>query len=613
VPAHPATAEFSPGPFGASLALGQRVGYKDVEMSSGSNTSGPEHWGQQRMHELLTDESGKSLLLLGNEAIVRGAMEAGVAVAAAYPGTPSSEIADNLFQLAQEPAAGIYFEFSTNEKVAMEVTAAAAAAGVRSLTCMKHVGMNVAADVLISLAYLGTKAGMVIVSADDPSLHSSQNEQDNRMYAKLAQLPMLEPSSPQEAKDMTVAAFDLSESLELPVIIRTTTRTAHLKGPVKLGTLPQGKMKRGAFQGQSLRWIAFPTSARERHKVLLGQMDKAAGYADSSLFNRVQGSGSTGVLASGVSSCYVADALEDLGCRDLVTFLRLGFTYPQPRELLLGFLRGVDRVLVVEELEPFQEEALKALAQEAGLTMPILGKASGHLPRLYELNPVQVREAIATVLNLTIRATGAPDLSALPPLPTRLPTLCDGCPHRETFEAVKEALTILGLEEKTIHPTDIGCYTLGILPPIEVGDYLLCMGSSVGTSAGFAVATDQRIVSFIGDSTFFHSGIPPLINAVHNNHRFCLVILDNSTTAMTGHQPNPGTKLAPAGYHHPRIPIEQIVRGCGVTNVVRIDPYQRQTAVATIVDVLATDELSVVIAERPCVLYARHKAVGAEK
>ncbi len=563
------------------------------------------------MHTLLTNEPGKKLLLLGNEAIVRGALEAGMAVSAAYPGTPSSEIGNNLFMLNQEPEADIYFEFSTNEKVAMEVAASASAAGLRSLTCMKHVGMNVAADVLMTLAYIGTKGGMVIVTADDPSMHSSQNEQDNRLYAKLANLPMLEPSSPQEAKEMTIYAFELSEALELPVIIRTTTRTSHIRGPVELGPLPKEKKTRGKFEKDPRRWVPVPAVARIRHKVLLECLSKAADEAERSPFNQINGSGKTGIVASGVAACYVSDAIKELGCEDKVSFLRLGFTYPAPKKLLLDFLKGVQEVLVIEELEPFQEDTLKILAHEEGLSVKIYGKATGDLPRLYEFTPLQVRKAVAKLLDIELNQPEMADLSSLPQLPMRPPTLCKGCPHRETYNNVKEALQELGMEENAIYPTDIGCYTLGLLPPIQMADYLLCMGSSVGSSTGFSISTDHKIVSFIGDSTFFHSGISSLANAIHNKQKFCLVIMDNSTTAMTGHQPNPGIELTPPGYDHPRIAIEDVVKGLGVKNIVKINPYKREESVAALKNVLEKDELSVVISEAPCILYLRR--VGGKK
>ena len=563
------------------------------------------------MHPLLSKDSGQKRLLLGNEAIVRGAVEAGAGVAAAYPGTPSSEIANNLFFISLQGDWPLYFEFSTNEKVAMEVAASAAAAGVRSLTCMKHVGMNVASDVLMTLAYVGVKGGMVIVTADDPSMHSSQNEQDNRIFARFANLPMLEPTSPQEAKDMTIHAFELSEALELPVIIRTTTRTSHVRGPVELGPLPNKVQQKGKFHKDPRRWVPVPAVARMRHKVLLDQMEKALGLAEKSQFNTISGSGKTGIVASGVSVCYVEDAIRELDVQEDVTFLRLGFPYPFPVSTLKDFITKVDKILVVEELEPFLEDEIKILCKDMGLDKAVMGKSTGHFSRMYEFDPLMVKKAIAEVLNTNLDLPKTPDLSQLPTLPMRPPSLCQGCPHRETYNAVKEALKALGQEENAIYPTDIGCYTLGLLPPIQMADYLLCMGSSVGSSAGFSVATDHKIVSFIGDSTFFHSGLSSLASAYHNEHKFCLVILDNSTTAMTGHQPNPGIEIRPPGYDKPRIAIEDAVKGLGIKNVFKVNPYKKKEAVALFKDVLAKDELSVVIAEAPCILY--YKKFGGKK
>ncbi len=563
------------------------------------------------MHKLLEDSPGKKLLLLGNEAIVRGALEAGVAVCAAYPGTPSSEIANNLFFISQEPSSPLYFEFSTNEKVAMEVAAAASASGVRSLTCMKHVGMNVASDVLMTLAYVGTKAGMVIVTADDPSMHSSQNEQDNRCHARFSGLPMLEPTSPQEAKDMTIAAFDISEKLELPVMVRTTTRTSHVRGPVELERLPDETVKKGRFQKDPRRWVPVPAVARIRHEVLLKAEEKARSLAEGSSYNHIDGDGSLGILATGVGASYAADAINELGLAGKVKFLRLGFVYPYPDKLLLEFMQGLKKVLVVEELEPFHEDRLKVLAHEHGLEVAILGKKSGHFSRLYEFDPGHVKEMIADTASVEYRLPAMPDLSEIPQLPMRPPSLCPGCPHRETYNGIKEALKALGEEERAVYPTDIGCYTLGLLPPIQMADYLLCMGSSVGTSAGFSVATDHKIISFIGDSTFFHSGISPLANAVHNEHKFCLVILDNSTTAMTGHQPNPGISLRPPGYDKPRVEIEKVVKACGVKSVVKVNPYKRKESLEAYKEVLSKDELTVIIAEAPCILYL--KRVGGKR
>ena len=563
------------------------------------------------MHPLLSKDTGEKRLLLGNEAIVRGAIEAGAAVSSAYPGTPSSEIANNLFFISLQGDWPLYFEFSTNEKVAMEVAAAAAAAGVRSLTCMKHVGMNVAADVLMTLAYVGVKAGMVIVTADDPSMHSSQNEQDNRTYAKFSCLPMLEPTSPQEAKEMTIKAFELSEALELPVILRTTTRTSHVRGPVELGPLPEKVKQKGKFEKDPRRWVPVPAVARIRHKVLLERSEQARGFAEKSPFNTITGNGPVGIVASGVSACYVEDAISELNVGSEVSFLKLGFPFPFPQAMLKNFINSVEKILVVEELEPFLEDEIKILCKDMGRDIQILGKGSGHFSRMYEFDPLMVKKAISEVLGKTLAPPEMPDLSSIPTLPMRPPTLCQGCPHRETYNAVKEALKGLGEEERAIYPTDIGCYTLGLLPPIQMADYLLCMGSSVGSSSGFSVSTDHKIISFIGDSTFFHSGLSSLASAYHNQHKFCLVILDNSTTAMTGHQPNPGIEIRPPGYDRPRIPIEEAVRGLGIRNVHKVNPYKKKDAVALFKEVLAKDELSVVIAEAPCILY--YKKFGGKK
>ncbi len=564
---------------------------------------------EAQMHPLLTDQPGEKLLLLGNEAIARGAIEAGVGLAAAYPGTPSSEIANTLFQISRET--DLCFEFSVNEKVAMEVAAAGAAAGVRTLTCMKHVGLNVAADALMTLAYIGIKAGMVIVTADDPSMHSSQNEQDNRFYARLSGLPMLEPATPQEAKEMTVFAFELSERLELPVILRTTTRTSHVRAPVTLGPLLEATRTKGHFEKDPGRFVPVPAVARARHQVLLQRGKEAQVMADGSRFNQRIGQGSLGIITSGVAVNYVLDALEALEIQDRVEVLKLGFTHPWPVGLLSEFLKSVKTALVVEELEPYLEEAARVVAQERGIKVDILGKASGHLPRLYEFNPAQIREVIAEVAGIEHHPPQRPDLSWLPELPPRPPSLCPGCPHRETYLIIKDVLKDLG--EEAIYPTDIGCYTLGLLPPIQMADYLICMGSSVGSACGFSATTDQRIISFIGDSTFFHAGLSPLVNAVYNRHRFTLVVLDNETTAMTGHQPTPSQEIMPPGYEHPRVSIEEICRATGVKKVVTINPYQKKEAREKVKKALEGRDLSVIVSRAPCILYARKFGISKAK
>ncbi len=558
------------------------------------------------MHPIVEAQKGDQLLLLGNEAIVRGALEAGLRVAAAYPGTPSSEIGNLLFQLEKE-LPGLYFEFSTNEKVAMEVAAAAAASGLRSLTCLKHVGLNVAADALMTLAYIGVRGGMVIVTADDPSCHSSQNEQDNRLYARFAGLPMLEPASPEEARRMTAYAFELSEKLEVPVILRTTTRVSHARAVVTAGEIADYHQRVvGRFEKDPRRWVPVPAVARVRHQVLLEKVREATILADGSSWNRLSGEGSFGLVTSGVAVNYVLDALEELGLQEKIKLLILGFTYPHPMGLLADFLKGLETCLVVEELEPFLEEAVRLVAQERGLSVNVLGKATGHLPRLYEFTPGLVKEAMAKALGVEREVPQKPDLSWVPELPPRPPTLCPGCPHRETYLVIKEVLEELGEASNTIYPTDIGCYTLGLLPPIQMADYLICMGSSVGSSCGFSVATDQRVVSFIGDSTFFHAGLSPLASAVYNKHRFTLVIMDNETTAMTGHQPVPSQELRWPGLEdRPRIDLEAVVRALGVTQVVTINPYHKEEAKDLVRPVLSSRELGVIISKAPCILFRK--------
>ena len=551
------------------------------------------------MHKLLTDQPGEKMLLLGNEAIARGALEAGVAFAATYPGTPSSEISLNLFQIAQET--DLYFEYSTNEKVALEVAAAAANCGLRSICMMKHVGLNVAADALMTLAYVGTRAGLVIISADDPFMFSSQNEQDNRYYGKLSGLSILEPSSVEEAKAMVPHAFELSETLHEPVILRTTTRINHSNAVVPLGKLMAPETK-GHFAKDPMNFVTVPAVSRQLHARLLERMAQAQQLAEESPFNFEEGNGTWGIVCNGVSYTYVADAIEDLAIEDSVRVLRIGFSHPLPAERIGTFLDACEKVLVVEEGEPYMEEGLKAIAQERGLTLPIKGKGSDLFSRLYEFDPAMVRQRLAAYFGIDAAQPQTPDLSDVPEIPQRPPTLCAGCSHRATFYAVKKATE--GMD--VIHPSDIGCYTLGFLPPLSMGDFVICMGASTGSAGGFAQATAQKVVSFIGDSTFFHSGIPGLINAVFNSHDLTLVILDNRTTAMTGHQPNPGVdmqELKLEGYG--QVALEPLVKAIGVPHVTTIRPYQVKKSIAAIREAVEFEGVSVIIAEEKCALYAK--------
>ena len=551
------------------------------------------------MHKLLTDNPGQKMLLLGNAAIARGAIEAGVAFATTYPGTPSSEISLNLFQISQET--DLYFEYSTNEKVALELAAAAANSGVRTMCMMKHVGMNVAADVFMTLAYIGVKAGMVILTADDPFMFSSQNEQDNRYFAKLSGLPMLEPSSVEEAKEMMPYAFDLSENLGEPVLFRTTTRVNHSNEVITLGPIKEIKPK-GDFVKDSFNYVCVPAVSRKLHVRLLENLDKAEKIAATSPFNIVEGSGKWGIICNGVSYNYVSDAVKELNIKDKTKILRLGFSHPMPEILIKDFLKQCDKVLIVEEGEPYMEEWVKSFAQEAGLTISIKGKSKELFSRLYEFDPAMVRKGIAEFFNISYTAPVKPDLSDIPEIPQRPPTLCAGCSHRATFYAVKQACK--GTD--TIHPSDIGCYTLGFLPPLSMADFVVCMGASVGSSCGFSKVTDKKVVSFIGDSTFFHSGIAGLINAVFNKHNFTLVILDNGITAMTGHQPNPGVDMEKMNLNgYGRVSIEKLVRAVGVEHVSVIKPFKVKKSIETIKEAIAFKGVSVIISQEICSLYAK--------
>lgn len=552
------------------------------------------------MSELLSGLAGERRLLLGNEAIVRGALESGVAMITTYPGTPASEIGDRAYEISR--LTDLKFEYSVNEKVALEVAAGAAAAGWRTLCAMKHVGLNVAADALITLAYVGVRGGMVVVTADDPSLFSSQNEQDNRFYARMSGLPLLEPAGPQEAKEMTRAAFVLSEELGLPVLLRTTTRVNHTRGPVILGELAP-RPGPGRFHKDPFRQVMVPAVARQAHGRLLEAQLQAKNLAETSPFNRVTGQGQFGIVTSGVSSSYVADAVHELGIADQVAVLKLGFTHPLPEKLVGDFLASRDRVLVVEELEPFLEAQLQAVAQTRGLDLPIRGKGPGLFSRLYEYHPGLVREKIAAYFTIPYAAPAPVDpVTALgQDLPDRPPNLCPGCPHRSMYYAVKIALRDLGMEG--VFPTDIGCYTLGLLPPLSMADFLICMGSSISTAAGISRATHQKVVAFIGDSTFFHAGLPALTNAVHQRHDFLLVILDNGTTAMTGHQPHPGVRTVPPGYPGEHVPINRVVQALGVEQRWVVNPFKYQETLEATKAALEASGLRVIISQAPCYLY----------
>jgi len=545
------------------------------------------------MMQLLEDRPGNKVLLLGNEGIVRGALEAGVEVATAYPGTPSSEIADTFYALSQR--SDLYFEYSTNEKVALEVAAGAAIAGIRSLCSMKHVGLNVAADPLNTLSYTGVKAGLVIITADDPSMHSSQNEQDNRWYAKLSLLPMLEPSDPTEAQEVTRAAFELSEELELPVLLRTTTRVNHTRGVCTFTDMIPRRFE-GHFEKDFMRWVPVPLVARGLRPILLSKQEKAYEAMRKLKLDRREGQGTKGIITSGVAYAYVKEVLDELDVAESTQVLKITSIHPLPRYLIEEMLTSCSEILVVEELEPYLETDIKAIAQEISAQCVIHGKGEQWIPRMYELSGDRIRPALARLHNIPIEAPCKPDI---PQLPTRPPLLCAGCTHRTTYYAVKSVAD----GKDTYYASDIGCYTLGLLPPLATTDSFLCMGSSVTQASGASINNQQKHVAFIGDSTFFHSGITGLVNAVHNKHNLFLMILDNSTTAMTGHQPLPASDLIEEKQHS--VNLEQVVRGCGVDDLHVINPENLKDSIGVIQDAYNRSGVRVIISRQPCPLFNR--------
>jgi len=518
-------------------------------------------------------------MLSGNEAVARGAWEAGVAVASAYPGTPSTEILENLVRYPN-----VYCEWATNEKVAVDVAAGAAYAGKRALSTMKHVGLNVAADSLMYIALTGAEAGLVIVSADDPAMHSSQNEQDNRTFAKFARIPCLEPSDSQEAKDLTIAAFGLSERFDTPVLLRLTTRICHSKSAVELGerVTPEEPASPRKFPRNPAKYVMMPGNAIKRHPITEQRMKDVAAFAETFPYNRIEsGDSKLGIITAGVAYQYTKEVFPD------ASVLHLGITWPLPEALIRQFSASVERLIIIEELDPFIEEAVRLLgiACEGKSIFPICG----------ELDPRVVRESAVKVGLLPAEASISLQSVDTGPLPVRPPVLCPGCPHRGAFYVLSKL--------KVPVNGDIGCYTLGIIPPLNAVHTCGCMGAGIGVAHGAALAgSPEHHVAVIGDSTFFHSGIPALINVVYNQTAVLTIIMDNRTTGMTGHQDNPGTGRTLMGKPAPELRLEPLVRALGVKHVKTVPAFKMDEIEATIKAYLKLDEPAVLITEEPCAL-----------
>ena len=548
-------------------------------------------------HPLLDGGRGERHLLLGNEAIVRGALEAGVHMVTCYPGTPSSEVPDTFRRLGGKDRYKL--EYAVNEKVAFEVAAGGALAGAMCLVTMKHVGLNVAADPLFTSAYTGLPGGLVILSADDPGCHSSQNEQDNRSYARAAMLPCFEPASAQEAHDMTREAFRLARELQQPVLMRTTTRINHMRGPVEFDDLPASRTM-VPFERNPGRFVPVPAVARKRHAAILEIMEKARALAETSRFNTEHGADSRlGIITSGVARNYLADALASGGWEDRVRVLELGMTWPLPEKRITAFLEKCDRVLILEEGPALLEHDVRALAQREGCKALLEGK-DATLTELDEYSTTLTLRRLAAFLGCPAPLKGSN--AQIAALPGRPPNLCAGCSHRAVFYAVRQ---VFG--DDAYYSSDIGCYTLGMLPPLKCADFLVCMGSSISAGSGFARASGKPVVAFIGDSTFFHSGMTGLANAVFNQHNLLVVILDNGTTAMTGHQPNPGMMQEMLGDDACHLDIEAIVRAMGVTSCTKVRSFNVKAVMKTLEEMKQQSGVRVLITEEPCALYARRQ------
>ena len=513
-------------------------------------------------------------MLSGNEGIAWGAYEAGATVATGYPGTPSTEVMDNLLQFKS-----IAIEWCPNEKVALEVGSGASLAGARALVVMKHVGVNVAADPLLTLPYIGVKGGLVLITADDPQMYSSQNEQDNRNYARFAKVPMLEPSDSQEAKDFVKVAFQLSERFDTVTMLRTTTRISHSETIVKMGRISKIDKPSGPVKNPQ-KYVMVPVNARERHRLVEKRLTDLTAFAEKFPGNRIEwGKKDMGIITSGACYQYAKEVFPE------ASYLKLGMVYPLPVEMIRQFAGQVKKVYVVEELDPFLEVEIKALG------IDVTGKEV--LPVLGEFDPGVVEEGIKSKGIKSPKPSQQQDA-----IPARPPNLCPGCPHRGIFYIFNKL--------KVFVAGDIGCYTLAYMPPLSALDTCICMGAGIGQAHGVEqVMNDEalgKVVAVIGDSTFFHSGITSLLNTSYNKGKGTVVILDNRFTAMTGGQEHPGTGFTMRGEETHMVDYYQLCQALGVKNIRKVDPYNIKETFNVIKEEVHRPELSVVISEAPCIL-----------
>ena len=539
--------------------------------------------------------------LMGNEAIALGALAAGVQVAAGYPGTPSTEVLETL---ARRRPQGVYVEWSVNEKAALEVAAGAAYSGARALVTMKQVGLNVASDPLMSLSYIGVKGALVVLVADDPGPISSQTEQDTRTFGMYSKIPVFDPSDAREAFRMMGDAFRLSEEYGTPVIVRPTTRIDHAYRDMEVPD--EDEYERHPAEGfvrDPSRWVIFPRLSTANHAKMEARNDELSRVLSRYPGNMVlpeEGVRGRGIVSQGASWTYVLEALpEDARPR----LMKVGTPFPFPEDLALDFLSGLDEVLAVEELDPVLERALQDVIGRHGLSVRVRGKRDGTVKRAGENTPGEVRAAVRGWLGA--KGGAAPAAAAredLPPLPVRAPVLCAGCPHRASFYAVKRAMQ----GQKAVFCGDIGCYTLGNAKPLDMCDTCLCMGAGIDIAQGIArVDPGTKAFAFVGDSTFFASGMTGVLNGVYNGADMTLVVLDNSTTAMTGHQPHPGTGRPMMGEVVEKVSIEAVLRAIGLTCVETVDPLDHRHAIETVRRVADEPGVKAIIFKSPCVVLAK--------
>jgi indolepyruvate ferredoxin oxidoreductase alpha subunit len=535
----------------------------------------------------------KKEILLGNDAIIRGALTAGVSFVSGYPGCPSAEIGDEFAKIAKQN--GVYIEWSSNEKTALEAAVGASFSGLKSLVNMKSFGINVCSDVLLPLAYTGTKAGMVIVVADDPGCWSSaQSEQNSRAFAYLSHIPVLEPANPQECYDFTKLGFEISEKFNTPVILRTVTRAAHQRAIVNYNEVV-GKQEKGNFVKNLHQFSTMPPRTLEMHKELLEKIKKVSAFVEKSKVNAVFGNKNSkmGIIASGVAFSHAVEALEELNLD--MPILRLGFFYPLPEKLIYNFIKNKTKILIVEELDPYIEKEVTRIAKDANPKIKIFGKDV--LPEIGELTPELIAIALAKITGKKYKKFSVKKLG----LAKRTARLCDGCPYWYILPTIKRIAP-----EGTVFGGDIGCNMIGALPPHSMYDYMFCMGSSIGIGHGVKKSSpNQKVITFMGDGTFFHSGIEGLINAVYNKSNPLMIVMDNRITAMTGHQTNPGMGKTITREDTSELQIADIARACGVKNVKVLDPINQKELEETVNEFLQKDEVSIIICKRICALLER--------